>query len=114
VYFVDIPFEERLDNIVQEYGPLDHEKLVDAITRISTKLGHLNAKTAILLLKEGKITESFEILLRYYDKFYFKALHNREAVNSLLYTIECKSITPENADQLIARSKALRLQPEKA
>ncbi len=113
VWFLDIPFEERLAKIVQEYGVLDHERVADAINRISVKLGHLNAKTAVLLLKEGKITESFDILLKYYDKFYFKALHNREAVNSLLYTIECKSITPENADQLIARSKALRLQPEK-
>ncbi|HEV7781093.1 MAG TPA: tRNA 2-selenouridine(34) synthase MnmH [Chitinophagaceae bacterium] len=115
VWFLDIPFEERLKNIVQEYGPLDPERVVDAIGRISEKLGHLNAKTAILLLKEGKIAESFDILLRYYDKFYFKALHNREAVNSLLYTIECKSITPENADQLIAQcqSKAARFQPEK-
>jgi tRNA 2-selenouridine synthase len=115
VWFLDIPFEERLKHIVQEYGPLDTEKMVEAIDRISGKLGNLNAKTAILLLKEGKIIESFDILLRYYDKVYFKALHNREAVNSLLKTIPCKSITPENADQLIAlsQSKTQHAFPEK-
>ena len=101
VYFLDIPFEERLRHIVQEYGQLDPEKLTEAIERISQKLGHLNAKTAILGLKEGKISESFDILLKYYDKHYFKSLHNREGINSLLHTVDCKSVTPENADQLI-------------
>ena len=100
VYFLDIPFEERLRHIVQEYGQLDPEKLIEAIVRISQKLGHLNAKTAILGLKEGKISESFDILLKYYDKHYFKSLHNREGINSLLHTVDCKSVTPENADQL--------------
>ena len=101
VYFLDIPFEERLKHIVQEYGQLDREMVKDAINRISQKLGHLNAKTAILLLNEGKISESFDILLKYYDKYYFKSLHNREGINSLLQTVNCKSVIPENADLLI-------------
>ena len=110
VYFLDIPFEERLKHIVQEYGQLDPEMVADAIGRISQKLGHLNAKTAILCLKEGKITESFDILLKYYDKHYFKSLHNREGINSLLHTVECKSVIPENADLL---TRTAQYQPEK-
>ena len=92
---------------MQEYGGLDLEKMIGAIERISQKLGHLNAKTAILLLKEGKITESFEILLKYYDKFYFRSLHNREGLNSLLHTVNCISTTPENADELLRQTKQL-------
>lgn len=110
VFFLDVPFEERLRHIVEEYGCLDKERMFDAIGRISEKLGHLNAKTAILLLKEGKISEGFEILLRYYDKFYLKSLHNREAANTLLHQIQCKSVIPENADLLIRHT---RFQPEK-
>jgi len=110
LYFLDIPFEERLKHIVQEYGQLNREQVVEAIGRISEKLGHFNAKTAVLLLFEGKISESFEILLKYYDKYYLKGLHNREGLNSLLYTIECKSVTPENASLLEAQSE---YQPEK-
>jgi len=100
VFFLDIPFEVRLEHVVREYGGLDLEKLEAAIDRITQKLGSLNAKKASELLKEGKINESFEILLRYYDRVYLKALHNRETVHSLLHTIECKSISPENASQL--------------
>jgi tRNA 2-selenouridine synthase len=110
VYFLDIPFEERLNQIVQEYGQLDREKVKDAIERISYKLGNLNAKTAISLLNEGKTRESFDILLKYYDKHYFKSLHNRKDINSLLQTITCKSVTPENANQLVRLSKP---QPQK-
>ena len=102
LYFLDIPFEERLKHIVQEYGQLDPEKVTDAISRISQKLGYLNAKTAILLLNEGKITESFDILLKYYDKHYFKSLHNREGINSLLRTIKCKSVSSENVSCILS------------
>jgi tRNA 2-selenouridine synthase len=110
LYFLDIPFEKRLEHLVGEYGQLDRQRLIDAIIRIREKLGGLNAKNAIQLLEEGNTIESFRILLKYYDKFYLKALHNREKVNSLLHTINCKSVTPENASQLVTQ---LQYQPEK-
>jgi len=105
VYFLDIPFEERLVHIAEEYGQLDKQLIIDAIGRIQEKLGGVNAKMAVQLLEEGNTIESFRILLKYYDKFYLKALHNRKALNSLLLTIECKSVTPENADQLISQTQ---------
>ena len=105
VYFLDIPFEERLKHITEEYGSLDKQRVVDAIGRIREKLGGLDAKTAIQLLDEGNTIESFRILLKYYDKHYLKALHNREGLNSLLHTIECKSVTTENTIQLVPHSR---------
>ena len=110
VYFIDIPFEERLKHITEEYGSLDKQQVIEAILRIREKLGGLNAKNAILLLEEENTIESFRILLEYYDKFYLKALHNREEVNSLLQRIECKSVTSENASLLIPH---LQQQPQK-
>lgn len=104
VYFLDIPFEIRLKHITREYGDLNKEKLKGAIHRISEKLGGLNTKTALNFLEEGQMEACFDILLRYYDRFYFKALHNREAVQTLLNTINCRSITPENASQLAKSS----------
>ncbi len=101
LYFLDIPFEQRLEHIVKEYGGLDKTRLIDAIGRIREKLGGQHAKAAIEHLNSGNTIESFRILLEYYDKFYRKALHNRKNLNSLLHSIECKSISPENADQLI-------------
>lgn len=111
VFYLDIPFAERLKHIVQEYGQLDTERMIGAIERISQKLGPQNAKSAILYLKEGKITESFDILLNYYDKFYFRSLHNREALDTLLHTIKCKSVSTENANILVRET---RLQQQKS
>ena len=105
VFFLDIPFEERLNYLVEEYGTLDRQQMTDAIGRIKEKLGNLNAKNTTQFLEEGNTTESFRILLKYYDKFYLKALHNRQGINSLLHSIECKSVTPENASQLVTQSQ---------
>ncbi len=101
VYFLDIPFEERLKQLVQEYGSLDKQKMIDAIERIKERLGGLEAKNAVNFLHENNTIESFRILLKYYDKWYLKGLHNREGLNSLLHTISCESVNPLNAKKLI-------------
>ena len=100
VYFLDIPFEERLKHLVTEYGNLDKQKMIDAISRIKDRLGGLESKNAIAYLESNNTIESFRILLKYYDKWYLKGLHNREGINSLLTMINCDSVTPENANRL--------------
>ena len=70
IYFLDIPFEERLQNIVADYGNLDKERMIAAIERIAKRLGPLETKNAVRFLQEGAIEESFRILLQYYDKQY--------------------------------------------
>lgn len=87
VHFLDIPFEARLNYLVQEYGSLETEKMVNAIIRISKRLGGLETKTAINLLLEGDKKGSFDVLLRYYDKLYLKGLHNRPSTNEQVITI---------------------------
>lgn len=101
IYFLDIPFEERLKHIVEEYGTLDKDKMIDAILRIRERLGGLEAKKAIEFLNEDNSIESFRILLKYYDKWYTRGLHNRENINTLLHTVSCDSVTPENAKKLV-------------
>jgi tRNA 2-selenouridine synthase len=100
VYFLDIPFEERLNHINEEYGKLDKQKMIEAIVRIKERLGGLEAKNAINHLESNNTIESFRILLKYYDKWYLKGLHNREKINSLLHLIKCDSVTTENANRL--------------
>jgi tRNA 2-selenouridine synthase len=101
LYFLDIPFEERLKHIVEEYGCFDKDKMIDAIVRIKDRLGNLEAKKAIEFLNEDNTIESFRILLKYYDKWYTKGLHNRENIISLLNIVKCSSVTPENAKKLV-------------
>lgn len=102
VLFMDIPFEERLNHIVEEYGKLEKEKLVNAIIRIQKRLGGLETKNAINLLIEGNIKDSFSILLKYYDKWYEKSLRSRENWETLVSKHSCK-----NCDA-VANAKALQ------
>ena len=101
LYFLEIPFEERLNYLVAEYGVCSVQKLMDATLRISKRLGGLETKNALAFLEEGNIREAFRILLRYYDKHYLKGLHNREDISSLLVTIRCEAVSPLNAQALL-------------
>jgi tRNA 2-selenouridine synthase len=89
VWFLDIPFEERLKHIVSEYGKLEKEKMINAIVRIKKRLGGLETKNAINYLVEDNIEECFRILLRYYDKGYEKAMQTRDNWQQLVTKIEC-------------------------
>ena len=105
ICFLDIPFEERLEHLVDEYGQLEKEKMIEAIGRIRERLGGLEAKNAILHLESNNTIESLRILLKYYDKWYLKGLHNRENINSLLHLIKCDSVTTENVNRLPSRQQ---------
>ena len=71
-YFIKIPFESRLDFIVQGYGGFKPEDLMAATYRIQKKLGGLETKLAINHIVEKDIRAAFHILLSYYDKLYEK------------------------------------------
>ncbi|MBS1615146.1 MAG: tRNA 2-selenouridine(34) synthase MnmH [Bacteroidetes bacterium] len=71
-WFLDLPFDERLQKIVREYGSYSTTQLSEAVLRIKKRLGPLETKTTLAFLAEGKIPEAFGILLRYYDKHYGK------------------------------------------
>ena len=102
VYFLNIPFEERLDYLTEEYGKFTKEQLVNAIIRIQKRLGGLETKNAINHLLENNHKECFRILLTYYDKWYEKGLHNRENLTALLNKIPCSGV-----DTLINTQKIL-------
>lgn len=103
VYFLDIPFTERLNYITNEYGKFEKEKLIEAIIRIQKRLGGLQTKMAIEQLQEGHARECFRILLTYYDKWYSKGLYNRENLSSLLNKIACSGVdTKTNTEKLLS------------
>ena len=98
IYFLDIPFEARLDHVITEYGNLNRERLKDAILRISKRLGPLETKMSLEHLENNNIKDCFSILLKYYDKRYLKGLHNREGWETLLHRIPCKDAIRDNID----------------
>jgi tRNA 2-selenouridine synthase len=92
IKFLEIPFEQRLDYLTEEYGKIETEKLVNAIIRIQKRLGGLETKNAISFLLEKNHRACFEILLHYYDKQYNKGLNSRENLNTLVNKIPFSKI----------------------
>ncbi len=92
VYFLDIPFEARLDHICKEYGNLPIEALIDATTRITKRLGGLEAKNCAQFLQDHNTKDAFAILLKYYDKYYCKALLTRQNTTEKLLKLESNTV----------------------
>jgi tRNA 2-selenouridine synthase len=99
LYFLDIPFEERLKYIVNSYGAYDKKELVNSIMKIQKRLGGLETKNAINYLLENKVTECFTILLQYYDKLYNNSLYKRENIEAVLNKIPCETVDINNAQR---------------
>lgn len=104
VFFIKIPFEQRLEYIVETYGKLNIEELKEAVLRIKKKLGGLETKISIEHLEKENIKEAFRILLHYYDKLYQKALDQRENLKEKLHVKESDKIDSKSNAQLIINS----------
>jgi tRNA 2-selenouridine synthase len=92
MFFIELPFEERLNNVVKQYGNFDKTQLIEGIKRIEKRLGGLDTKNAINFLNENKISDSFEILLMYYDRYYLKNLEKRKTYSIEIEYINNKSL----------------------
>jgi len=103
VYFLDIPFDERLKYIKEDYGCLDKENIKEAVIRIQKRLGPLETKSTLAFIEEDNYLEAFRILLQYYDKHYLKALHNRQDIDDLVIKIDCEKVdTLKNTQNILA------------
>jgi tRNA 2-selenouridine synthase len=108
ICFINIPFEERLNFIVEHYGKFEKEKIVNAIIRIKKRLGGLETKTAVGCLVENDIKGCFAVLLLYYDKSYLKSLQSRENFSALFNKIELDTVSHEAcARELLAFTKTV-------
>lgn len=101
VYFLDIPFDARLDYLVDTYGKLDKTQLGQAIERIQKRLGGLETKTALQYLNENNLKDCFSILLKYYDKQYSKGLQNRPDPKPMVIKLSTSVVDDQNNAALL-------------
>jgi tRNA 2-selenouridine synthase len=103
IVFMDIPFSERLNYLVDTYGTLELIALRDAILRIQKRLGGLETKTAILALEEKNFHGCFDVLLKYYDKQYRKGLENRQEPKPKIIMVLAERVNDEENAKLILK-----------
>lgn len=110
LFFIDVPFEERLKQIMHEYGDLDRERIANAIMRLKKRLGGLETKMVLEHLAGGDIGSCFRILLKYYDKSYRKALEKRKgAGNLMMTTLDCATVNAlMNAELLTVKEPSIK------
>lgn len=104
LYFLDIPFEERLQQIIKDYGNFSADQIIATIQRIKKRLGGLETQQAIQHMEQQSIEDCFRILLKYYDKYYLGSLHNlRPATATAIHQIPVNTVDAEmNASSLLA------------
>ncbi|EAW35385.1 tRNA 2-selenouridine(34) synthase MnmH [Lyngbya sp. PCC 8106] len=87
--------EERLSLLVELYGTANRKELIQATERIRKHLGGLATQEAINFIEQEKLTEAFDLILRYYDKTYTYDLQKRQGS---VYPIDISGkSTPEAA-----------------
>lgn len=69
----------RIDRLDREYGVADRAQFLEAMTRITKRLGGQNFKAAAEALEQGNMKSTIDILLQYYDKTYQYGLDKKKA-----------------------------------
>lgn len=68
-----VPKEVRVKRLVHEYGHANQAEFLEAMTKVTKKLGGQHFAAAKEKLLQGDMASTIDILLTYYDKAYFKS-----------------------------------------
>lgn len=79
VYY-EIPLEDRIDHIMEDYGTCPKEGLIACFEKIKKRLGYDRAQMAIEAVENGDIRSATEIAITYYDKGYANSIGGRQGV----------------------------------
>lgn len=74
VFYVEIPDEDRVQMLLEDYGELNHEGVAASIRKISQSLGGLRTQQALDALARNDAEVLVRMLLAYYDKLYQNSL----------------------------------------
>ncbi|MCF8255620.1 MAG: tRNA 2-selenouridine(34) synthase MnmH [Bacteroidia bacterium] len=88
VHFLDIPFEKRLNQIINSYGRFPADVLVEITSKLKKRMGDQANRNAIDFLNQGDIKGWAEIVLKHYDKQYLFGFSKRESTLSMNINLE--------------------------
>jgi tRNA 2-selenouridine synthase len=101
---ITVPRNLRIQRLVNEYGNLDKDALIQSIIKIQKKLGGLAVKQAIEALESGNPAQTADIILQYYDNTY--NLHHQKRNFHQVYFVRTDYDDPaQNARLLLEYQK---------
>jgi tRNA 2-selenouridine synthase len=71
-----VPYEDRIIRLVNLYTSADKEILIRALIRIGKRIGTEDTQKAIDLIRQGNFEEAVFIVLKYYDKVYYRTMQH--------------------------------------
>lgn len=81
IFYISLPFDERVNYLVAEYGKFNKEDLKISILKISARLGNEQTKKCLEALQKNDLKTTCELCLKYYDKTYSHGFAKREKLN---------------------------------
>jgi tRNA 2-selenouridine synthase len=78
LFDLQVDAEQRVENLVREYGSLDKDFLVECTERIHKRLGLQNTRLAITAIRDDRMADFIRLVLVYYDKTYRATLTGRD------------------------------------
>ena len=75
---VELDKSARIDRLVHEYGGADKKEFLEAMERITKRLGGQHFKAAKEKLLQNDMAATIDILLTYYDKAYLNGLEKKK------------------------------------
>jgi len=107
LFNLQVPLDQRARALVQEYGSLEKEFLVECTDRIRKRLGPEQTKYAIAAIREDKMEEFVRLVLVYYDKTYRMGLNFR--AENRIFMLPVMDTDPSlNAAHLLNYAKTIR------
>lgn len=104
---IQVAHEQRIATLVQEYGQLDKDFLIECTERIHKRLGPEQTKHAIAAIREDRMSEFIRLVLVYYDKTYRTGLARRHI--SQVFPVDLESNDhKKNAERILAEASTLQ------
>ncbi len=105
---MEVPSQKRINFLVEEYGKLDIDFLIESTLRIGKRLGPEQTRDAVNAIRENRMADFIRIVLVYYDKTY--SLGQSKRPEASIHEIECKTINAaSNASALLKYIKTNKL-----
>ncbi|WP_295800729.1 tRNA 2-selenouridine(34) synthase MnmH [Mucilaginibacter sp.] len=96
-----IGVEQRTAMLVDEYGQLDKDFLIECTQRIHKRLGPEQTKHAIAAINENRMADFIRLVLVYYDKTYRAGLLKREVEQ--VFPLELESTDADNNSKILLK-----------
>jgi tRNA 2-selenouridine synthase len=100
-YDLQLPLQQRIENILKDYGSFDKQILAECTKKVEKKMGNLRMQQALDFLMANELNAWIFMLLEYYDKNYLHSKQQRKSETVFAVSANGKS-NEEIAKLLIA------------